>query len=94
MFNFFKKQNASPVVSGDIHALKTNRQLVRDHFVKQNILGLASCVFTLFFNFVLKDIMLSKTFTIADQVLFIFFFCLNMSLLTLMLFQLKDKLLM
>lgn len=94
MFNFFKKKSLSPIVSGNIHALKTDRRLVREHFVKQNILGLMACVFALLFNFVLKDIMLSKTFTIADQVLFAFFFCLNMSLLMLMLFQLKDKLLM
>lgn len=94
MFNFLKKKNTSPVVSGDIHTLKTDRRLVREHFIKQNLLGLSASVFALFFSFVLKDIMLSKTFTIADQVLFVFFFCLSMSLLTLMLFQLKDSLLM
>jgi len=94
MFNLLKKKNSSTVVNGDIHALKTDRRLVRDYFVKQNILGLATCIFALFFNFVLKDIMFAQTFTIADQILFIIFFCLNMSLLTLMLFQLKDKLLM
>jgi len=94
MFNLFKKKNISPAVSGDVHALKTDRQVVHHNFVKENILGFSACLFSLMFHFVLRDIILSKTFTFGDQVLFIFFFCFNMGILTLMLFQLRDKMLM
>lgn len=94
MFNFFKKKALSPIVNNNPRNLKTDRQIIHQGFIKQNILGFTACLFTLFFSFVLKDIMLAKSFTIADQIIFVIFFCFNMSFLTLMLFQLKNKLLM
>lgn len=94
MFNFLKKKNTSPISNSDARTLRTDRQNIHPGFIKQNLLGFTACLFTLLFSFVLKDIMLSKSFTVADQVLFVIFFCFNMSFLTLMLFQLKDKILM
>ncbi|MDD4784105.1 MAG: hypothetical protein WC483_04435 [Candidatus Paceibacterota bacterium] len=94
MFNLFKNKNLSPVADNPTHKLRTDRQIVHPNFIKQNILGAISCFFAIVFSFVLKDIILAKSFTVGDQIIFIIFFCFNMSFLTLMLFQLKEKLLM